>query len=171
MYDMTVFLMLAIFLLPSMYFDLKSRKIPNWLTLPAILTGLTYNVLLDGREGFIFSTVGLVFGIGLLILPYLMGGMGAGDVKLMGAIGSIVGPVMTVRIFLVSAVLGLAFSLIVIIADARYRDAIRARVSRLLQRKNTGTDPAEGNWAFPRITLPYGVVLAVGALFSSYLFP
>ncbi len=141
------------------------------MTLPAILTGLAYNVLLDGRDGFFFSTLGLIFGIGLLILPYFMGGMGAGDVKLMGAIGSIVGPVMIFRIFLVSAVLGLAFSIIVIIADARCRKAIRSRVSRLLNRENAGTEPEEGNRTFPQISLPYGVVLAVGALFSFYLFP
>ena len=63
--------------------DLRSQKIPNMVTLPAALAALAYHTKINGLEGFLFSATGLAAGIALLILPYLMGGMGAGDAKLL----------------------------------------------------------------------------------------
>jgi prepilin peptidase CpaA len=164
-------LALCLFLLPSTFFDLKHRRIPNWLTLPAILTGLALHVLLSGRDGFFFSATGLAIGIGLLILPFAMGGMGAGDVKLLGAIGSFVGPVMTLRIFLVSAVLGLAASLVLILAVSRHRKAWLSRIRGRPAGRKGEAGPARDDPTIPRVYLPYGAVLAAGTLLSFILFP
>jgi prepilin peptidase CpaA len=78
-------------LLSSALIDMKTRKIPNILTFPSILTALAYHSLASGMDGFIFSLTGMFTGIGLLILPYLLGGAGAGDAKLLGAVGAALG--------------------------------------------------------------------------------
>ena len=56
-----------------------------------MLLGLLYNIKLSGIEGIQFSLLGILTGIGLLIIPYILGKMGAGDAKLLGAVGSYIG--------------------------------------------------------------------------------
>ena len=62
--------------------DIRSRRIPNWLTYSAILLGVGYHTIVNGPQGFFFGAGGLFLGLALLIVFYLAGGMGAGDVKL-----------------------------------------------------------------------------------------
>ena len=69
-----------------------------------------------GFDGFLFSTGGLALGIVFFIVPYIMGGMGAGDVKLMGATGAIFGPkgiiIASILVFLIGGIYGLTLMLI-----------------------------------------------------------
>jgi len=162
---------MLILLTLASFTDLRSGKIPNWLTLPAILGGLVYHVLTGGRDGFFFAGTGLILGVGLLLMPFVMGGMGGGDVKLLGAVGSISGAMTTFRIFLISAIVGLAVSIIVMIAVGDYRRALFARIARMVKRGKSSQDSLATGVTFPRISLPYGVVIASGALFSYYFFP
>ena len=71
--------------------DLRSSRIPNWLTFPAMGFALAGHAWLGSMHGVMFSLVGLGTGLGLFFLIYLAGGIGAGDVKLMAAIGAFVG--------------------------------------------------------------------------------
>lgn len=88
-------------------YDLKSRRIPNWLTLGTFAIVLIYNTFTLHFSGVLNCIVGFLTGIAILIIPYLIGGMGAGDVKLLAALGSIVGFKNIIIIFLYSAVSGL----------------------------------------------------------------
>ena len=88
----------------TIIFDLRERRIPNWLTLSSMFAGMAYHAATGGLQGLIFSIQGLALGFTLLILFYAAGGMGAGDVKLMGAVGSILGPMNVIIAFLYSAV-------------------------------------------------------------------
>src|SRR5512136_548273 len=72
--------------------DVRTRRIPNWLTYPTMGAGLSYHVYANGWQGFLFGLEGLLLGFALLLVFYLLGGMGAGDVKLMAGVGSILGP-------------------------------------------------------------------------------
>jgi len=81
-----MYLMLLPILIIAAITDFRSRIIPNWLTLPAIVGGLAYHAAVNGLSGFIFGLEGVLLGFALLILFYLAGGMGAGDVKLLGAV-------------------------------------------------------------------------------------
>jgi prepilin peptidase CpaA len=81
------------------FWDVRERRIPNWLTFPAAAVGLLLGML-SGWQGFVFSARGLVVGLALLMIPYLMQGQGAGDVKLLAALGSFVGGLQVTRLLL-----------------------------------------------------------------------
>ena len=76
----------------SLIEDSRRQKIPNLVTYPTMVLAVAYHSFSSGLNGFLFSAGGLALGIGLFIVPYLLGGMGAGDAKLMGAAGAILGP-------------------------------------------------------------------------------
>jgi prepilin peptidase CpaA len=71
--------------------DMKAHRIPNMLTATAVLAGLSLGAAANGFSGLLFSLAGVAAGIATLLPFYLLRGMGAGDVKLMGAVGSFVG--------------------------------------------------------------------------------
>ena len=75
--------------------DYKERRVPNRLNLAIILVGFTLQCVFNGWAGITTGTLGLLTGFGLLIVPWMMHGMGAGDVKLMAAIGVWLGPALT----------------------------------------------------------------------------
>ncbi len=106
--------LLIIVLLIAVTFDVRSHRIPNWLTFSAFIIAIIYNVWTKGFDGLLFSITGLLVGIAVLIVPYLIGGMGAGDVKLMGAIGGFLGPKNVFLAFLCSAIIGGLYALILL---------------------------------------------------------
>lgn len=79
-------------LLAAVYTDLRARRIPNALTLPLCLVGLALNGVLLGLDGVASSIQGWLLGLALLLPLFLLRGMGAGDVKLMAALGALKGP-------------------------------------------------------------------------------
>ena len=72
--------------------DLRSSRIPNWLTISAMVFGLAGHAWQHGLQGLLFSLFGLFVGLGLFLLLHLSGSIGAGDVKLMAVVGAMVGP-------------------------------------------------------------------------------
>lgn len=78
-------------LVTAVVFDLRSSRIPNWLTFPAMSVALAGHAWMGGMDGALFSLAGLGTGLGGFLLIYLAGGVGAGDVKLMAAIGAFTG--------------------------------------------------------------------------------
>lgn len=99
--------------------DLRSRRLPNWLSLSGVIVGLGLNTFFQSGPGFKLALAGL--GLALLIyLPlYLIRAMGAGDVKFMAAVGALVGPENWIGIFLTTAILGGVASLCLIAARNR----------------------------------------------------
>jgi prepilin peptidase CpaA len=86
------------------YTDVRTRRIPNRLTVPLAVAGLGLNVLLAGRDGLVLSATGWMLGLGLLFPLFLLRAMGAGDVKLMAALGALKGPEFVFFVCLWSAV-------------------------------------------------------------------
>lgn len=99
-------LILIILLFTAAFFDVKEKRIPNFLTFPAILTGLILNIIMNGLNGLIFSFYGFFIGLAVFFIPFAIGLMGAGDVKLMAAIGASMGCKFTVLSTLFSAIAG-----------------------------------------------------------------
>lgn len=99
-------LVLIVVLLIAAITDYRFRKVPNIVTFPAILGGMAIAFLQGGFSVLSSSALGFFLGIALLFLPYAMGGIGAGDVKLLGAIGAIKGPWFVFVTFLVTSIIG-----------------------------------------------------------------
>jgi len=72
--------------------DLRTHRIPNALTVSAAVVGLVWSLWANGSSGALASCAGLLSGLGVLLPFYLAGGLGAGDVKAMAAIGTFLGP-------------------------------------------------------------------------------
>ncbi|MCP4746519.1 MAG: prepilin peptidase [Desulfobacteraceae bacterium] len=97
---------LLVVLLAAAIIDLHTYKIPNLITLPAVSGALIYYYGQHGLAGLLFSLSGLGIGLLLLIIPYMMGGLGGGDVKLLGVAGAFLGARAVVAAFLYIAIIG-----------------------------------------------------------------
>src|SRR5262249_16210320 len=95
-------------------FDLKERRIPNWLIVFALVGGVLLN-LWQGMSHLLDACLGFGLGIGALFIPFALGWLGAGDVKLVGAIGAVLGRAWLPRVLFYSVLAGgvlAAFSLV-----------------------------------------------------------
>ena len=90
MLNLTAYVLIGLLVL-TVFFDLTQKRIPNFLTFPAILLGLTIFAVSGGWSSLLQGLSGLGVGIAIFFIPFALGGMGAGDVKLMGAIGALKG--------------------------------------------------------------------------------
>ena len=86
-----IVILLPVILIAASWIDLKQHRIPNFLTLSALIAGFSLQLLLQGWHGLTYSLGGLAVGFLILIPFYIKGGMGAGDVKLMAAAGAFLG--------------------------------------------------------------------------------
>src|SRR5882757_7046078 len=105
--------------------DIKTRRIPNRLTYPALLAGLLLQGALHGWQGLLRSAGGgLIFG-GVFMLCYLVRAMGAGDVKLAAALGCIVGSTATAQVMIATALAGGALAVIFMVLSGRVIETLR----------------------------------------------
>jgi len=162
-------LLLAVVLGAAVY-DVRYRRIPNWLSLSGVLFGLALNTFLyQGWPGLRLSLMGLGMGFGVYFLLYALRAMGAGDVKLMAAVGALVGWRDWFGTFLVTAIIGGAMALILVAARGRVKKTLW-NVSFILSELKSGR-PAymrkeELDVRNPRaLGLPHGAVIAVGTIF------
>ena len=89
--------------------------IPNRLTVPALVLGLAAGGVLGGPAGLKEAFLGALLGGALMAIPFLVGGMGAGDVKLLVALGAWLGPQSTLQTFVYAALLGGVVGLVLIV--------------------------------------------------------
>ena len=146
--------------------DLKFHKIPNWLTFSLGLTGLIFQIHQNGIvQGSIQGVSGMAVGIFLLYLPFLSGGVGGGDVKLMGAMGAFVGPWVAVKVFLASAFFGGIFSIYKIVRERNFRKTLKQLKSRLVYIYLTRQLPHERKISpEPTPSIPFAVPICCGYL-------
>lgn len=103
----TIFTVLLILLLVmSVYHDFSTQKIPNKITIPAIIAGILVSTIYFGFSGLWSSLLGFAVGFLIFLLPFIFGGMGAGDVKLMAAIGAVMGARFVFMTFVYTAIVG-----------------------------------------------------------------
>ena len=87
----------------AVFTDLRSQRIPNWLTVSAFVAALSFHFAVTGWTGLASSFGGFATGFGTLLVLFLIGGGGGGDVKLMGAVGAWIGAWPTILVFVASA--------------------------------------------------------------------
>lgn len=94
--------------LTAAFTDIRTHKLPNWLTVSAFVAGVLFHVIWGPgtwSEGLAFSLKGFALGFGVLFVLFAIGGGGAGDVKLMGAIGAWLGWLLTLEVYFLTALL------------------------------------------------------------------
>lgn len=144
------------------YTDWRSRRIPNWLTVSGLLLGVVVNTVLGGWSGLKTSLLGA--GLGLLaLLPFvIVRALGAGDWKLAGALGAIVGPVVFRDLLIVSVFVAGIMALGLVIYKRRFKETMR-NMGRLLVSmimfRMPGPEVSLDNPHSAKI--PYGVALAL----------
>jgi len=153
-------------MLVAVVVDIRSRRIPNVLT--ATMAGLGIGLAAAGVTGvsLIGSIVGLIFGFGLMLPGHVLGATGAGDVKLMAAAGTLVGPVVVFKAFLFTAVAGGVLALAVAVRRKRV-SATLATTAQLLTapggaRRQIQSAPSASRFA-------YGPAIAVGSVLAVLL--
>ena len=91
--------LVTVTLIVAAVIDGLKLKVPNWITFPMILSGWVYSTVAFGWEGLAASLLGTAVGLGLLLPAYAIGGMGAGDVKLLAGVGAWMGAIITIYAF------------------------------------------------------------------------
>jgi prepilin peptidase CpaA len=167
--DPFTIILLSSILVIAATIDLRVQKIPNLLTFPTMILGLIYYSITTGWNGLLFSREGLTLGIAIFIIPYLMGGMGAGDAKLMGAIGAIIGPKGVLLASLFTAIVGGIYALTILLLNHKYSKSFIVRNAMTLKTLAlTGQFiPISADESEKKFTLCYGVAIAIGTI--SYL--
>jgi prepilin peptidase CpaA len=161
--------LLALVLCAAVY-DVRYRRIPNWISLAGVLTGLALNTFLYPTwPGLFFSLKGLGLGFGVYFALYAVRAMGAGDVKLMAAVGSLVGWQNWFGIFLITAVVGGFMALILVVARKRFQKTfwnVGFIISEMRSGRPAYLSKEELDVRHPKaLGLPHGAVIAVGTLF------
>ena len=160
---------LATGLVVAAVIDVREGRIPNWLTGSLTVFGMGVQSWQHGWDGFLFSLGGLGMGLACLMFFYIKGGMGAGDVKLLGAIGTILGPSQVVFAFAFAAMLGGLYSLALLSNQGGLRQAWNRVFLLLSTLKVTRALPVTGeqNPADPK--LRYALVLGLGTVITQTL--
>ena len=104
--------------------DLRSRRIPNVLTFGAAGAALVYAAVVSGWSGVGAAALGWLIGAVAVIVPFALGGLGAGDVKLLAAMGAWLGPLGALWLALYTGVAGGVMALVVALASGYLRRAL-----------------------------------------------
>ena len=146
--------------------DIRSRRIPN--TLTAAMAGIGVGLAATGVSGVSLGAaiVGIVLGLALMMPGYSLGATGAGDVKLMGAIGAIVGPGMVVTAFLFTAVAGGILAVAVALRRRRL-GATLAGTGRLLAAPTDARKEIQAKSVASRFA--YGPAIAFGSVLAALI--
>jgi prepilin peptidase CpaA len=152
------------------YFDVRYRRIPNLFVLATLVSGLIINFMAAGLDGLRASAGGCLLGFGMMLVLHVFGAMGAGDVKLFAAVGSVLGTGLVPETFLIVLLTGGVLAVYTIVRNG----TALATLTRVLQ-IFVGLLPG---WQIPRFdvpadrrhTLPYGVAITLGSLISLFVF-
>ena len=160
--------LVCLLLVVAAYIDGRELRVPNWLTFPMVLSGLVYCSCIGGVDGFLSGLAGMSVGLLCLLPLYAVGGMGAGDVKLMAGIGAWLGWQVTLYAFCVSTVVGAAMAIVMVWKQGSFQKHY-VNFMVILSEWMQVRDPAElSKIAAERkpsmLLLPYGIPICVGSI-------
>jgi prepilin peptidase CpaA len=146
------------------YTDWRTRRIPNWLTVSGFLLGIGLNSILSGWRGTLDSLEGAALALGLLLPLVLLRGFGAGDWKLLGAVGALMGWRAMLIVLIVSCLVTGAAALVQIVVTRRLKVTMENVVTLLKGFAIFGFRPnPEISLDNPTLAkLPFGTCVAVG---------
>jgi len=159
--DVCAFLLLGL----CAYWDLRYRKIPNWATLPGIVLGFGMNGIHSGWAGMKASGLGFLVGFGALLVLFVLGWMGGGDVKLMAAVGTLKGYPFVASALFYSLIVGVVIGVAMLVWNRRTLDTLKnlfyvigSRVSRLVPKQDI--DPSKTQ------KIPFGLAIVLGTAWA-----
>jgi prepilin peptidase CpaA len=143
-------------------------KVPNWITFPLIFSGWVYSAYAFGAAGLGWSLLGTVVGLALLMPAYAIGGMGAGDVKLLAGVGAWVWSTVTLFSFALSAVVGGLLAVGMVLYQKKWSHH-RDQFFSILSEIATVRDPNQlaaiaAERKSRMLLLPYGIPIAIGTI-------
>jgi prepilin peptidase CpaA len=160
--------LLSVILIVAAVIDGWILKVPNWLTFPLVLAGWIAATYCGGLSGLGWSVAGTVVGLGLLLPAYAIGGMGAGDVKLMAGVGAWIGATATFYAFCVSTVVGGAIAVAMVVVRGRWQHHFQQFfqiVDEILVIRNPDRLSAiAAQRKSTMMLLPYGIPIALGTI-------
>jgi prepilin peptidase CpaA len=149
--------------------DLFYKKIPNWLTYSSLICGIFFQLFFRGFDGFFISLQGIGTGFALTFVIYLAGGLGAGDVKLMSALGAFLGPKEILLVFISSSLLSGVYALILLTIHGFILDTIKRYFKMLkilaLTLQLIYIPPPSPE---KRLGLRFGIMIALGTLLAKF---
>jgi prepilin peptidase CpaA len=160
--------LVTVTLIVAAVIDGLKLKVPNWITFPMIISGWVYATVTFGWQGLGASLLGTAVGLGLLLPAYAIGGMGAGDVKLLAGVGAWMGTITTIYAFCVSALVGGVIAVAMVLyrrAWEKHRDqfwAILNEVTTIRDPELLSAIAAERKKSM--LLLPYGIPIALGSI-------
>lgn len=160
--------LVSVTLIVAAWIDGKELRVPNWMTYPMVFTGLIFNACINGWAGLGDALVGMVVGLLCLLPLYAVGGMGAGDVKLMAGIGAWLGAAITFYAFCVSTVVGAVMAIIMVLYKRSFQKHYANFVMIFMEWMQI-KDPRElSRIAAERkptmFLLPYGIPICIGSI-------
>lgn len=161
-------LLLVITLAICVITDIRSRKIYNIVIFPALLITLFLQLVLGGWQALGASLLGFLIGFSILIIPYLLGGIGAGDVKLLALIGALKGGYFVFTTALYMALLGGGIALLILL----FRSGVKKRLQSIvygIYSYRYGIRLPLLNKEDLKMTYPYGVAIAGGAVLCLWI--
>ncbi len=164
--------LLLAFVITAGWLDLRMRRVPNWLTVSGVIAGFAGNAIFQ-THGCLIAFAGMACALVVYIPLYALRGMGAGDVKLMAAVGALAGPSGWIAIFLATALLGglAAFTLVAVkkrVGETYMRmSTIVSAVAN--RRKPTDFDNSLDIRSERALKMPHGALIASGAMLSMLL--
>ena len=149
-------------------------KVPNWLTFPLIISGWIFSIgscVLAGEPWYLglgWSLVGTVVGLALLLPAYSIGGMGAGDVKLLMGVGAWMHGSTTFYAFCLSGIIGAVLAVLMVLARGKFTKhyyqfwAILGEITTIRDPERLSVIAAERKRSM--MLLPYGIPIAIGTI-------
>jgi prepilin peptidase CpaA len=146
-------------------------KVPNWITFPMIISGWIYSATISpyaGWEGLMYSLIGTAVGLALLLPAYAIGGMGAGDVKLLAGVGAWVWGTTTLYAFALSAITGGVIAVLMVLSRRtwfKHHAQFWMICTEILTVKDPEKLAAIAAERKPTMMLlPYGIPIAIGTI-------
>jgi prepilin peptidase CpaA len=147
------------------YFDIRWRRIPNWLTIPAIVSGLMLHSICFGWDGLLASFLGGLAGFGFLFIFFVFHLIGGGDVKLLTAIGALLGINLIIPVAFWTSLTG-ALLAVLFVMWSSYKSQMKSEERPFKEvRMQNSRESTLGSFA-RQLTVPYGIAIGSGTIFA-----
>jgi prepilin peptidase CpaA len=158
----------------AVFFDLWIRKIPNWVILIGLLCGLTVNGI-QGSSYLIASILGFVAGIIVLVFPFALGWLGAGDVKYFGVVGALLGVSWLPRVFFYSALVAGSIAVGYMVTGftrcLRFKELWLDLETMIVTGGQVLPNRVSARTSEHGVSVPWGVAFAAGTILAYYFDP